>query len=119
MNKIEAKKTSVLMKWLKSDQCPLITCAIEVKIVRGKTYYASQLKEHQYRALDIVKKNKLVHKIPDTGYQNPFDIFILRQEHAYVCLIVKNMAYILNYQECGKNLDIESIQKLAYFSVKV
>lgn len=119
MKKTEASKTSKLMQWLRSDLCPIGTCAIEVKVVKGKKYYANQLKEHQIRALYLTKYKKLCHKIPDAGYQNPFDIFILKEQPAYVALLVDKSCYILDYEHATKNLDVVDIVKLAKFSCKI
>lgn len=121
MKKIEAKLTTKLIHWLKSDKCDLKTCAIEVKVMRGNRFYFSALKEHQKNALLLAKNNKIVYKIPDTGYQNPFDIVFMKKVNAYVVVIKDKEAYFMDIgivDKCWqKSLTLIEIQKLSEFSV--
>jgi hypothetical protein len=63
------------------------SCAIEVKITHEKSLPFARLEEHQRAALFFAKHRKLIHKIPDAGYLNPFDFFILYKVPAYVCVM--------------------------------
>lgn len=44
------------------------------------------VKDHQEHALLQAKHGKLIFKIPDAGFQNPFDSFQLQEVGAYVVL---------------------------------
>jgi len=121
MQKTEAKKTIKLIHYLKSAECPIGTCAIEVKVMKGNRFYLAAIKEHQLNALKNTKRFKIVFKIPDFGAQNPFDVFCLEEEPAFVVVIKDNIAYfigieiILDYSK--KSMDIEMIKKVASLEI--
>lgn len=61
------------------------SCAVEVKVCKGKTLGRGALKEHQRRALEIAARGALYFKISDESYgQKPFDLFVLKKSEAYV-----------------------------------
>ncbi len=63
------------------------SCAVEVKMVHGKTLRKGELKEHQYRALGIAHESGLYYKIEDGGYgQKPFDIFVLKFVESFLVI---------------------------------
>ena len=63
------------------------TCAVELKICKGLSLPFSAVVEHQVRALKIAKHGVLRYKIPDCGYQNPFDIIVLAKVPAFVVIV--------------------------------
>lgn len=81
----EAKFTSRLIKWLNYTNI-LGTCAIEVKLTKGKSIPFNAVVDHQKMALHNTKNDSLTWKIPDVGYQNPYDIYRMVEEEAYVVL---------------------------------
>lgn len=58
--------------------------ALEVK------YATKRLKPHQQVALKQVENGKFLHKLKDSGAQNPFDYIKLGDADAIVCVIQKN-----------------------------
>jgi hypothetical protein len=68
--------------WLK--QVWKKTGAFELKIVHGDSLPFSDVQDHQIAALEAVRWSTLVYKIPDVGYQNPFDCFAMTEQPAYV-----------------------------------
>jgi len=73
------------------------TAAFELKLTKAKSLPFSAVKEHQENALFRVKHNGLIHKIPDAGFQNPFDSFMLFAENAYVVIMfeAKNTDFVM------------------------
>mgnify|MGYP001582875551 CR=1 FL=1 len=62
--------------------------SIEVKVSKGDSISYSATKEHQIRALYLsTTEIGMGFKIPDCGFQNPFDIFILKKACAYKALV--------------------------------
>lgn len=57
----------------------------ELKMARGKTLPAGALAEHQYHALGAACE-KMYFKIPDVGYQNPADAFILKGAEGWLVI---------------------------------
>lgn len=60
------------------------SAVFELKLARGNSLPFSALEEHQRYALHAVKHARVYHKLPDTGYQNPFDCVVLETMPAYV-----------------------------------
>lgn len=129
MRKLEQKRTSQLIHYLKSDKCPFHTGAIEVKVFRGrKSIPLREIYSHQIKALNIVAHKKLVWKISDAGRcMNPFDIFMLKNELAYFVFIDKNIAYFVHIDDfmvwisstTKKSLNKIDVQNMAIFSEKL
>ena len=69
-------------KWLKAVHKQ--TGAFELKLARTDSLPYSALAPHQEQALLNAKNGTLVYKIPDVGYQNPFDCVCLSGVPAYV-----------------------------------
>lgn len=63
------------------------TAAFELKFAKEKSLAFSRLEEHQRNALFQTKHNKILYKIPDAGYSNPFDGFMLAKANAYVVVM--------------------------------
>lgn len=82
--KREAKFNTVFCHWLKNVYKR--TGAFELKQTQTDSLPFSDVVEHQIQALEAVRHATLVYKIPDVGYQNPFDVFSLAEEPAYVVI---------------------------------
>lgn len=89
----ERQHTAKVLKWAR-DNIPH-SCAVEVKLARGRSISFSVLVEHQEHALTQVTGNGICFKIPDVGYQNPFDGFTLKNEMAYVAIIFSPKIYYI------------------------
>jgi len=63
------------------------TAAYELKLARTDSLSFDVVVEHQVNALYNAKHGKVVFKIPDCGYQNPFDSFVLEGVPAYVVVM--------------------------------
>lgn len=62
------------------------TAAFELKQTKTNSLAFSSVVEHQVQALYNVRNGILVYKIPDVGYENPFDSFALYQTPAFVVI---------------------------------
>ena len=82
--KREADFNSTFRSWLKAN--PMPSAAFELKQTTTDSLPFSSVKDHQLWALLAVKNNQLLFKIPDAGYQNPFDFFYFNQAKAYVVI---------------------------------
>lgn len=60
------------------------TAVFELKQTTGNSIPFSAVQYHQSRALIAAKEGVLSYKIPDCGYQNPFDSFCLAGVPAFV-----------------------------------
>jgi len=84
MKKQEQALTTEFQKWLKHNW--KTTGVFEVKVARdGKSFPFRELKAHQKRALRSAG-SKFVYKIPDLGYQNPFDLLMITESPGYVVI---------------------------------
>lgn len=72
-------------KWCK--HLGLGTAAYELKLARTDSLPFDALAEHQKNALHNAKHGKVVFKIPDAGFTNPFDSFVLEGVPAYVVIM--------------------------------
>lgn len=70
--------------WLKSKWKK--TAAFELKFAKGNSLPFSVVVPHQVAALNAARNSTLVFKIPDAGYQNPFDGFCLSKTDAFVVI---------------------------------
>lgn len=60
------------------------TGAFELKQTQTDSLPFSAVEDHQVEALQNVDGGTFVFKIPDCGYQNPFDCFSFTRQSAYV-----------------------------------
>jgi penicillin-binding protein-related factor A (putative recombinase) len=83
----EAGFTTRFKKWLafktSKDGVPF-AAAYEIKVTDSKSIPFSAVKDHQIDALLAVKHGTFMYKIPDAGWQNPFDMFVMQKQPAYV-----------------------------------
>jgi len=82
MAKKEAKFNTIFNHWLKQNP---MTGAFELKQTTDALPF-SALATHQELALLNVKQDKLIWKIPDCGFQNPFDCFCFNKQPAFVVI---------------------------------
>lgn len=94
MIKREQKLTTLFLKWASVNFRH--TFAFEVKQTQDKSIPFSSLAPHQKRALMIAKHGFFKWKIPDAGYQNPFDGFCLYKTEAYVVVFFGSNFYIID-----------------------
>ena len=77
-------------KWLKANRPQ--SAAYELKVAKGKSFPFSAIQDHQLQGLWHAKHSHLYMKLPDVGYQMPFDCFMLGKVEAYV---------VIRYEESG------------------
>lgn len=100
--KREAQFNTLFNKWLKNVYKK--TGAFELKQTQTDSLPFSAVVDHQIQALMNAKHGILVYKIPDSGYQNPFDVFTLAGVPAYVVIKYPNII-------CGIDIDMFSTEK--------
>jgi len=66
------------------------TAVFELKITHGKSIPFAAVQEHQEHALKLAKHKKIIFKIPDAGWQNPFDSFQIAGSESYVVVMFDN-----------------------------
>lgn len=86
--KHEAKYNTLFNHWLKNVYKQ--TMAYEMKQTQGNSLPFSDVQDHQIAALEAANHGTLVYKIPDVGYQNPFDGICLSGVPAYVVVKFKD-----------------------------
>ena len=94
MKKREQKLTTKFLEWVSVNFRH--TFAFEVKQTAGNALSFSALKEHQKRALMISKHGFFRFKIPDAGWENPFDGFCLNQVPSYVVVFYGRNFYLID-----------------------
>ncbi len=80
--KREAKFNTQFNHWLKSVYKR--TGAFELKQTTTDSLPFSDVQEHQISALQAVRHGTFVYKIPDLGLQNPYDVYCMTEQPAYV-----------------------------------
>ena len=65
------------------------SAAFELKEARDKPLPILAVKEHQLIALNQANKGLFSYKIPDSGFQNPFDFVTLYKVPAYIVIHYK------------------------------
>ena len=84
MPKLEAKHQTRFNHWCKNVFKR--TAAFELKQTQTDSLPFSSVQPHQIDALLAVREGVFVWKIPDAGYQNPYDSFCMVNEQAYVVI---------------------------------
>lgn len=103
------------------------TGAFELKLCRGKSLPFSAVAPHQVAALLHASNDGLVYKIPDCGYQNPFDCVSLYQVPAFVVIKFKDSFELIDIHDFllerdggkRKSLTYERAKKIATISIKI
>jgi hypothetical protein len=90
MVKHEALFTTKFKKWLHAYGIKGIhAAAYEIKVTDKKSIPFNAVSTHQLESLLAVSRGKFIYKIPDAGWQNPFDMFVLSGARAYIILAFK------------------------------
>ena len=86
MSTRESTFTTKFKKWLHSSLTEPTATAYEVKVTPHNRIPFDAVKPHQLEALFAVTDGKFLYKIPDAGWQNPFDLVVLSRQDAFVVL---------------------------------
>jgi len=122
--KREAQFTTRFRKWLQSREDSPHAAAYEIKVTTDSSIPFSAVKEHQIGALEQVKHGMFSQKIPDAGWQNPFDLYVLCKQEAYVVVAfltprkpsqvwIIDIDFFLHMQELEerKSMTVDMLQK--------
>lgn len=115
----------VFNHWLKSVYKK--TGAFELKLTKTLSFPFAQVAPHQIEALQNVANGVLVYKIPDMGFQTPFDAFSMARQPAF--LVIKypesfEMITIDNFIHARdtsnrKSLTYNQAKHISSFSIKL
>lgn len=89
----EAKFQIIFSHWLKNVYKR--TGVFELKQSKTDSLPFSSVVEHQRQALLNTRHSTLVYKIPDVGFQNPYDVVCLTEQPAYVVVKFKSGVSII------------------------
>jgi hypothetical protein len=119
--KREANFNTTFNHWIKEVYKK--TGAFELKQTQGDSLPFSDVKAHQIAALEASKWGCLVYKIPDVGYQNPFDCFSLSnvpsyvviyyQKHHFFCLVDVETFVLESQRNSKKSLSYSRAKDIA------
>ncbi len=112
--KREAKFTLQFRHWLKAN--PMHSGAFELKHTSKDSIPFSDVREHQINALQAVKsKGGYLYKAPDDSRgAKPFDLFYLRDSHAWVvikypkCFVIINVDHFVMEAKKSKRRSLTS-----------
>lgn len=97
--------------WLKAVHKQ--TGAFELKLCKERALPYSAVAPHQIEALLNAKHSTLVFKLPDVGYQNPFDCFSLSGVPAFVVIkFASGVAYGIDIDDFIRQRDLSSRKSL-------
>lgn len=82
---LEKDITPKILKTMRDDS-RFDSCLVEIKVSKNKTLPSTALKEHQRHALSVATNGSMYFKIPDAGFQNPVDAFILKKQQSYLVI---------------------------------
>lgn len=108
MKKREANFQTMFNHYVKSVHKK--TGAFELKQTKGSSLPFASVMPHQVSALNQAKNGVMVFKIPDCGYQNPFDGFCLANVPAYVVIKYPDFFCMIDIDD-WKNEDKMSIRR--------
>lgn len=119
--KREANFQTTFNHWLKNVYKK--TAAFELKQCETSLPYSAVV-EHQRQALLQVRHGTLVYKIPDVGFQNPFDCVCITEMPAYVvikfkkgvCIIPIDTFLLAEQRSKRKSITYEEASKLSTIS---
>lgn len=92
--KHEANFNTIFNHWLKEIYKK--TGAFELKQTKTDSIPFSSIVEHQKAALYNSKNSVLVYKIPDAGFQNPYDCFCMSGVDAFVVIKYPNFFCLID-----------------------
>lgn len=108
--KREAKFNTLFNHWLKEVYKQ--TAAFELKQTTSDSLPFTSLKMHQILALSEAKKGVMVFKIPDAGFQNPFDTFSLAGVPAFVVVKYPGFFCLIDIEDWLMELSIRDRESL-------
>ncbi len=94
MQKREANYQTYFNKWVKNVYKK--TAVFELKQTQGDSIPFSDVVPHQVAALEQVRNGTFVYKIPDAGFQNPFDSFCLTKIPAFVVFFYAKSFHLIS-----------------------
>lgn len=123
--KREAKFNTVFNHWLKNVHKK--TGVFELKQTTTESIPFSSVVEHQRQALVNAKWGGLVFKIPDAGFQNPFDVASWFGVPAYVAIKYPKSCEVISIdvfleeekRSLRKSLTWERAQKLSTYTIDI
>ena len=103
------------------------TCAWESKVAKGNSLPFSAVVPHQIQALERVRHGTFVFKIPDCGFQNPFDGFCLARCPAWIAIKYDKVFYLISIdaflaereRSSRKSLTSTKASEISTISVKI
>lgn len=124
MQKREAKHQIYFNHWLKNVYKKSLV--YEIKQTTTNSLLFSAVVDHQIEALLAVRHGSFVFKIPDCGFQNPFDGFCFNEEPAYVvifypdffCLIGIDTFLLEKERSKRKSLTADRAKEISTVTVK-
>lgn len=101
------------------------TGAFELKQTKTDSIPFSSVEVHQIQALQAVRHSTFVFKIPDAGYQNPYDCYCMTEQPAYVvikypesfCLITIDQFVLESEQSKRRSLTSKRAREIAFLVV--
>lgn len=86
LNKLEAAKTTELMKYIKFHKELFMNDAIEVKAPRdGKFYFKSGSFQKEIGCMTLAS-DRMCYKFPDAGLGSPYDITVVSKQKTHVVI---------------------------------
>ena len=76
---------TIFNKWVRHNHTG--SSAFELKVTPSAALPFDHVQTHQEAALSAAKHSKFIFKIPDAGWQNPFDSFILSGASAFIVVM--------------------------------
>ena len=112
MIKNEAIKTTQFLKWCRVYMPN--SFVFEAKYSKDGVVAYDAVKEHQEHALLTTKHDHFLFKIPDSGFQNPYDGLSLKELPAFIVLFFNNDFFMIdidNWMTMKQNSNRRSITK--------
>jgi penicillin-binding protein-related factor A (putative recombinase) len=88
------------------------TGAFELKQTKSQSIAFNSVVPHQVQALLHAKNSVLVYKIPDMGYQNPFDVFCLTNVDAFVVIKYPDFFCLIDINDWVQEVKISTRKSL-------
>lgn len=114
--KHEANFNTLFNHWLKSVHKQ--TGAFELKQTKTNSLPFASVVPHQVAALKNSKNGVLVFKIPDAGYQNPFDTFSLAGVPAFVVIKYPDFFCMIDINDWLQEVKINERKSLTSIRAK-
>lgn len=110
MMKHEANFQKTFNHWLKSVHKK--TGAFELKQTKSQSLPFNAVVPHQVAALKNAKNGVLIYKIPDVGYQNPFDCFSLCGVDAFVVIKYPDFFCLIDINDWMQEMKLSNKKSL-------